>query len=351
MSENTNQFPRIDLRSDTVTQPTEEMRRAMAVAEVGDDYYGEDPSINRLEARAMEIFGREAAMYVPSGTMSNQIAIKLHTSPGQEVLCEQNSHVYRLEMGMIAWFSGCQVRPVPTDDGKLDWAKIEPFVAAPAYCRPHTGLISMENTHNLAGGAVTSCAAMEEICGKAHERGIAVHLDGARIFNAALVLGVGVQEATRGFDTVSVCLSKGLGAPVGSVLLGSAEKIREARNLRKALGGGMRQAGVLAAAGLIALEKGPLRLAEDHANAKLLAQGLAAIPGLRIDPSRVESNIVIFDISGTGMNSADLAARLRERGVLANGLTPESMRMVTHRDVSAGMCREALRVLGEIVQK
>ncbi len=267
----------IDLRSDTVTRPTLEMRAAMAAAEVGDDVYGEDPTVNLLERRAAEVFGREAALFVPTGTMGNQIAIRLNTQPGQEVVAESRAHILDWEMATTAVFSGCLVRAVPAERGILTWKHIEPVIQARGAFRAATGLIEMENTANLAGGTVTPLPVMEEIWAGAKERKLPVHLDGARIFNAATALGVDVKTLTRGFDTVMFCLSKGLGAPVGSMLVGSAELMERARIYRKALGGGMRQVGVLAAAGLIALEKGPARLHEDHANARLLAEALSHI--------------------------------------------------------------------------
>jgi threonine aldolase len=332
----------IDLRSDTVTMPSDEMRRAMASAEVGDDVYGEDPTINRLEARAAEIFDREAAIFVPSGTMGNQIAIKLHTRPGQEILCEERGHIFHWEMAMLSWFSGCMVRPVTAPQGILSWELLAAKIAPPTYYVAPTGLIAMENTHNMAGGTVTPVAAMREICERAHERNLPVHLDGARIFNAATYLGKPVAEITRGFDSVMFCLSKGLGAPVGSMLVGGRDFIGQARSVRKALGGGMRQAGVLAAAGLIALEQGPARLQEDHASARMLAEGLADIPGIEIDLSTVQTNIVIFDVGGTGKSSTEITEALKSQGVLAGTVNPQLIRFVTHLNVSGDDCRRAL---------
>ncbi len=337
--------PWIDLRSDTVTLPSDEMRRAMASAEVGDDVYGEDPTINRLEARAAEIFGREAAIFVPSGTMGNQIAIKLHTRPGQEILCEERGHVFNYEMAMLSWFSGCIARPISAPHGILSWGLLAPKIAPSTYYVAQTGLISLENTHNMAGGTVTPMCTMEEICARAHECNISVHLDGARIFNAAAYLGKPVAELTRSFDSVMFCLSKGLGAPVGSLLVGSKEFIQHARPVRKALGGGMRQAGILAAAGFIALEQGPARLHEDHATARLLAEGLASIPGLKIDLPTVQTNIVIFDVSGTGKTSTEIAAALKSHGVLAGTVNPQMIRFVTHLNVSRTNCEHALHSL------
>jgi len=339
----------IDLRSDTVTRPTAEMRRAMAEAEVGDDVYGEDPTVNRLERRAAEIFAREAAIFVTSGTMGNQIAIKIHTHHGQEVICEERSHIFNYEMATLAAFSGCLARPIHGEDGILAWPEVRKRIAPKIYYRAQTGLIALENTHNMAGGSVYPQALADEICDGGHEAGIPVHLDGARVFNAATALGQAVAHVTGKFDSVMFCLSKGLGAPVGSMLVGSRDFIDKARVYRKALGGGMRQAGILAAAGLIALEKMPARLQQDHENARFLAEGLARTPGITIDPRTVVTNIVIFDISATGMTSADLSRRLAERGVLANGVGPETMRLVTHMDVGREACARALEILEDVV--
>lgn len=336
----------IDLRSDTVTRPTAEMRAAMAAAEVGDDVYGEDPTVNLLEKRAAEIFGRESALFVPTGTMGNQIAIRLHTEPGQEVICESRSHILDWEMATTAVFSGCLVRAVPTPTGILTWQDIEPVIYKRGSFRAATGLIEIENTANLAGGRVTSLAAMEEIWSQAKGRGLPVHLDGARIFNASAALDLDVRTLTRGFDTVMFCLSKGLCAPVGSMLVGSAEAMERARIYRKALGGGMRQAGVLAAAGLIALEQMPSRLHEDHANARLLAEALEHMENVAIDLDSVETNIVIFKITGH-LSAADVVARLKARGILASTIGPDAIRLVTHNDVGRVDCVHAAEVLTE----
>ncbi len=338
----------IDLRSDTVTRPTGAMRRAMAEAEVGDDVYQEDPTVNLLEKRAAEILGKEAGLFVPSGTMGNSIAIKLHTRHGEEVVCEERSHVFNYELGMMAWFAGCVARPVKAEDGVLRWENIRPAIRP---LGPHwapTGLVSIENTHNMAGGTVSPVDVVDEICDGAHESGLKVHLDGARVFNAAAHLGVSAKRLCEKTDTVMFCLSKGLGAPVGSLLVGSQADMDRGRLFRKRLGGGMRQAGVLAAAGLIALEHMPGRLAEDHANARLLAEGLSRIPGIHLDARRVETNIVVFDVAGTGLSPAVWSARLKERGVLANGVSPTQMRMVTHYDAGREDCEHALRVIEAI---
>lgn len=339
----------IDLRSDTVTRPTPVMRRAMAEAEVGDDVYGEDPTVNRLEQRAAEIFGKEAGLFVPTGTMGNTIAIKLHTEHGQEVICESRAHLIDWELSMAAWFSGCLIRPVLAPEGILRWDDISGAIRPHSpHCAP-TALIEIENTHNMAGGTVYPIDVFNEICDNAHDRGLKVHLDGARIFNAACALQTTVRELSAPADTVMFCLSKGLGAPVGSMLVGGADAIERGRLYRKRLGGGMRQAGVLAAAGLIALEQMPLRLQEDHTNARLLANKLAKIPGIQVDPARVQTNIVLFDISSTGHTPAELSSCLKTRGVLINGANSRQMRAVTHLDVSSRDCERAVETISEVL--
>lgn len=339
----------IDLRSDTVTKPSAEMRRAMFEAEVGDDVYAEDPTINRLEKRAAEMFGREAALFVPSGTMGNQIAIKLHTHHGEEVICEERGHVFNYEMAMMAHFSGVVPRTVSAEDGILTWEHVKSKLKTKTYHAAKTGLVSLENTHNMAGGTVTPPEVFDRVCDEVHAAGLPVHLDGARVFNAAVALGMPVAKLTAKADTVMFCLSKGLGAPVGSLLVGTAEMIDRGRIYRKALGGGMRQAGILAAAGLIALGQGPSKLAEDHANAKFLADGLAQIPGIKIDPAKVQTNILICDISATGVISSELSSQLAEHNVLANGVGPTLIRFVTHLDVNREQCGQALKVIAGII--
>lgn len=339
----------IDLRSDTVTKPTAAMRRAMMDAEVGDDVYGEDPTVNRLEQRAAEITGKQAALFVPTGTMGNTIAVKIHTEHGQEIICESRSHVLNYELAMMAWFSGCVARPIPADDGILTWEQIKREIRP---LGPHwapTGLIEIENTHNMAGGTVYPMRAIREICAGAHERGLKVHMDGARVFNAAAATGVSVRDIVAPVDTVMFCLSKALGAPVGSMLAGPADAIARGRLYRKRLGGGMRQAGVLAAAGLIAIEQTPARLADDHANAKFLAEGLARIRGIQVDPSKVSTNIVVFNVSGTGMLTSDISLRLKQCGVLINGINDREMRAVTHYDVDRPGCEKAVAAMAEAV--
>jgi len=341
----------IDLRSDTVTRPTPEMRRAMAGAEVGDDVYGEDPTVNLLEQRAAEITGKEAALFVPTGTMGNTIAVKLLTEHGQEVICDSRSHILDYELSMTAWFSGCLIRPIPTEDGILAWDQVRPLVKP---VHPHyapTGLIEIENTHNMGGGTVYPLDAIREIAEGAHGLGVRVHMDGARVFNAAAALGVPVREIVEPVDTVMFCLSKALGAPAGSMVAGPAALIGKGRLYRKRLGGGMRQAGVLAAAGLIAIEEIPARLTEDHANARFFAESVARIHGVAVDPRKVATNIVVFDIGATGLTSAELSRRLKQRGVLINGIGPSHMRAVTHYDVTRADCAQAVEALAEAVAR
>jgi threonine aldolase len=339
----------IDLRSDTVTRPTPEMRRAMMEAEVGDDVYGEDPTVNRLEQRAAEIAGKEAALFVPSGTMGNTIAVKLHTEPGQEVICDSRAHVLDYELAMVAWFSSCVVRAIPTENGILSWEQVKRAIRPPGPHWAPTGMIEIENTHNMAGGTVYPLRTIREIADGAHERGLKVHMDGARVFNAAAAIGAPMREIVAPVDTVMFCLSKALGAPVGSMLAGPAVLIARARLYRKRLGGGMRQAGILAAAGLIALEDTPRKLPDDHCNAKFLAEGLSRIPGIEIDPAKVATNIVVFDVGGTGRAGAEISARLKERGVLINPINDRLMRAVTHFDVDRAGCAAALQAMSAAV--
>lgn len=324
----------------------------MAEAEVGDDVYGEDPTVNRLQERAAEIFEKEAALFVPTGSMGNQIAVKLHTRPGTEVVIEERGHIFNYEMAAMSAVAGAIARPVKSRDGSgvLFWDEIGPALHAndaPYYVAP-TGLVALENSHNLAGGTVYTRQRTEEICMCAHALDLPVHLDGARIFNAAAALNDSVANLARPCDSVMFCLSKGLGAPVGSMLLGSRAFIKEARVWRKLLGGGMRQAGVLAAAGLVALEETPPRLHEDHANARRLAAGLAELPGVKLDLERIVTNIVLFDVAGTRRAADEICARLAERGLLASGFGT-SIRMVTHYDVSRAGIETALSTLREVL--
>jgi threonine aldolase len=335
----------IDLRSDTVTKPSAEMRAAMASAEVGDDVYLEDPTVNHLQKRAAEIFRKEAALFVPSGTMGNQIAVRLHTAPGQEVILEERSHIYNYELAAMAAISGVLARPVPAVDGILEWRTIASAVQPKIYYKAQTGLVTLENTHNMAGGTVYRKEQVQQICDNAHAQGIPVHLDGARIFNAADALGTDVATLSAPCDSVMFCLSKGLGAPVGSILVGRADFIEKARGIRKMFGGGMRQVGILAAAALIALEKGPTRLCEDHENARLLAERLARIHSLDLDPAKVITNVVVAGISRTGLDSRQMVELLKSRGVLIGTVDATTIRLLTHLDVNRNQIGEAARII------
>jgi threonine aldolase len=335
----------VDLRSDTVTRPTAEMRRAMAEAEVGDDVYGEDPSVNRLESRAAQLLGKDAALFVPTGCMGNLIAIKVWTRHGDEVICEERSHVNLYELASMSAIAGCMPRIARADDGILSWKVIEAVVRPKIYYDSQTALVCLENTSNMAGGTVYPTAIVDEICNRAHHVGLKVHLDGARVFNAAVALGEDVATMTRNVDSVMFCLSKGLGAPVGSMVLGSRAFIEKARVYRKMFGGGMRQAGVIAAAGLVALEKSPSRLPIDHKNAKRLAEVVAKIPGFVIDPAKVQTNIVIFDCSKTGKTAVEWCEILYKRGVWVQDTAPYSVRLVTHCDVDQEAIERALSTL------
>lgn len=326
----------IDLRSDTVTHPTETMRRAMAAAAVGDDVYREDPTVRRLEEQAAATLNFAAGLFVPSGTMGNQIAVHLHTFPGSEVIGEAGCHVFNFEMGAMATLSGALPRPVFGAGGVLEPAAVAAAVhASTGYTTP-TSLLVLENSHNLAGGRITPIARMRELVEVAHNHALKVHLDGARIFNAAAALGGSAADVAAGCDSVMFCLSKGLAAPVGSLLVGSAELIAEARRVRKMFGGGMRQVGILAAAGLVALDEMVPRLAEDHATARRLADQLAAIPAIDLEPATVETNIVFFRMRpGAPLSAVELARRLGDEGVLVHALDPTSIRMVTHYEITA----------------
>ena len=335
----------IDLRSDTVTKPSEAMRRAMYDAEVGDDVYGEDPTVRRLEERAAEIAGKQAALFVPSGTMGNTTAIAVHCRPGHEIICDGRAHIVLYEVGMAARFAGCLTRPIPTPDGLLRWEQVAELLRPASDHFLGTGLVAIENTHNIAGGRVYPLERVRELAAKAHEAGVPVHMDGARIFDAATALGLSVGEMVEPVDSVMFCLSKGLGAPVGSMLAGGADFIAQARLIRKSLGGGMRQAGVLAAAGLVALEEGPPLLEQVHANASFLASEIRQMAGVELDPPCVETNILFFRVTKPSLTATELRERLRERGVLVSGA--ERIRLVTHRDLGREDCERAVVALRE----
>src|SRR5713101_4638645 len=331
---NSNPMTRIDLRSDTVTTPSAGMRRAMAEAPVGDDQYGEDPSVNRLQERIAELLGKEAALFVPSGTMANQIALKLLTRPGDEAA---NSGVLFSAIGTGGLFTAEDCRAALKPRGHI--------------VLPPSGLVAIENTHNLGGGVVFPQQDAVEICAVARAAGVASYLDGARLFNAAAASGVSLAELARPFDLVSVALSKGLGCPVGSVLAGGAADIARAVRARRMFGGAMRQSGILAAAGLYALDHHVARLGEDHANARLIAERLVGLPGIALDLATVETNIIVFQLAPGLPDAAAIAARAKEAGVLVSALGPRTVRAVTHRDVSRDSCRRAADLIAAVIER
>jgi len=338
----------IDLRSDTVTKPSAGMREAIAQAEVGDDVFGEDPTVNRLQKVAARLLGKEAALFVPSGTMANQLAVRLHTNPGDEMIVEAGSHVVRYESGAAAGLSGVQTCWLPGLRGILEPEQIETAIRPPDYHNPPTTLISLENTHNRGGGSIYPLPTILAIRKIAEARGIAMHLDGARLFNAVVATGIPAAEYARSFETVSFCLSKGLGAPVGSLICSDAGRIGKLRRLRKMFGGGMRQAGIIAAAGIYALEQNIERLAEDHRHAKQLADALVGLPGVQITPEHVETNIVVFDISETGRMAENMLGRLKAEGLLLVPFGPATLRAVTHLDISNSQIEEACAILKKV---
>lgn len=323
----------VDLRSDTVTKPTQEMREAIARAEVGDDVLGEDPTVKRLEETAAEMVGKEAALFVASGTMGNQVAVLNHTSRGDEVIVDAQAHIFYYEVGASSMLSAVQLRPIAGLHGRNALSLAESAIRDDNIHYPRTSLLCLENTHNRRSGTVMRPEAMRELYLMAKDRGISVHVDGARIFNAAIALGCNPRSFTEWCDSIMFCLSKGLGAPVGSMLAGNKDFIDRARKYRKALGGGMRQAGILAAAGLVALRSVD-RLAEDHVHARMLAKALAEVKGINVDLGRVQTNIVVADVSEAGMSAEDYVAVLKHRGVLASSFGPTLVRFVTHRDIS-----------------
>jgi threonine aldolase len=340
--------PPIDLRSDTVTRPSAAMRAAMAAAEVGDDVFGEDPSLRRLEERIAAMLGKEAALFVPSGTMGNQLGVRVHCQAGDEFLCESNCHIIFYEQGAYAQLFGIAAQPIEGDHGIL---QVEQLIGRirPAnndHC-VRTRLVCLENTHNRGAGRIQPYDTVAEICGWAADNDLARHLDGARLFNAVVATGIPASDWAGHFDTVSVCFSKGLGAPVGSALCGPSDLIRQARRHRKALGGGMRQAGIIAAGALYALEHNIGRLAEDHANARILAEAIRNTPGLRLDPENIDTNIVIFEVDPDLGTAAAFSARLRDEGVWMNATGPQRLRAVTHLDVSQKQVQRAAQVIQE----
>jgi threonine aldolase len=335
----------IDLRSDTVTRPTPEMRRAMAEAEVGDDVYGEDPTVNRLQEVAARLLGFEAALWVPTGVMGNEIAIRILTRPGQEVLAEERSHVVQYELAGMAVLSGVMPRTVAAESGLLTPELIRDALTPKVYYRSEIGLVVLENTHNLAGGSVYSVRQTQAAIAACRDAGLLLHIDGARLWNAAVAEGVAPRDLAAGADTLMVTLSKGLCAPAGSLLLASAARIAEARRVRKQLGGGMRQVGILAAAGLVALETMIPRLAEDHANARLLGDALARCSGVRVTP--LQTNLVVAALEGR--SAPEVVSSLAAHGVLASAMDARTLRLVTHHDVSTGACERAAQALAAVL--
>ncbi len=341
----------IELRSDTFTVPTPSMRAAMGAAEVGDDVFGEDPTANRLEARVAEILGKEAALFVPSGTMGNQIGIRLHAGPGDEFVCDLQSHVYQYEQAAFAQLFGISVRTIEPPGGLLTPDIVEEHLRPDSIHAPRTTLLCLENTHNRRGGWVQPQSQVEELCDWAARRGLARHLDGARLWNASVALGRTPAELARCFETVSVCFSKGLGAPIGSAICGSFEHIARARRLRKVLGGGMRQVGVLAAAALYSLEHHLDRLAEDHAAAQTLAAAVRESPHLSLADDRCDSNIVMIDIARELGSAADFCDALRGRGVWTLPISKQRLRAVTHLGVTPDQVQTAADAMRDIATK
>jgi threonine aldolase len=339
----------IDLRSDTVTRPTSAMRKAMAEAKVGDDVFGEDPTVNALQAKVAKILGKEASIFVPSGTMGNQLAIKSHTQPGDEVIIEATSHPYNFEGGASAVLSAVQFYCLRGVRGILDASQFEEAIRPDDHHFPVTKLICLENTHNRGGGTIYPLQKIAEISRFARSKGLLVHLDGARLWNASVASGIKPHKYAQWADSVSVCLSKGLGAPVGSLVAGTKPFIERVHRFRKMFGGGMRQVGILAAAGIYALDHHIERLKEDHGNAKRLALGLSEIQGVSIEPEHVETNIVIFDIAERGMTAAQVRDEMKKKGVLIHPFGKTLIRLVTHLDVSKENIEGALKAFRKVL--
>jgi threonine aldolase len=335
----------IDLRSDTVTRPTPAMRQAMANAEVGDDVFGDDPTVNRLQERVAEMLGKEAAVYVPSGTMSNQIGVRVHCQPGDEFICEAGCHIYNYEQAGYAQLSGLAARTVEGDFGVLRLEQLNGLVRGENDHLVRTRLVCLENTHNRGSGRIQPYDEVVRICRWAHEQRLATHLDGARLFNAVVATGISASDWSQHFDTVSVCFSKGLGAPIGSALAGPKDLIAKARRARKLFGGGMRQAGVVAAAALYALEHHVDRLVDDHTHAKILADAVTSCPKLELRPAKIDTNIVIFHVDPSLGTAADVVAQMKSQGVWMYAISPQSIRAVTHLDVSRRDIEHAAEVV------
>lgn len=341
----------IDLRSDTLTKPSPGMRQAMATAEVGDDVFGEDPTVNKLQEKVARLLGMEAALFVTSGTMGNQLAIKCHTHPGDEVICEENCHSFNYEAGGPAHLSSVQMRPLPGMRGVINAEQIEAAIRPSDHHFPQTGLVILENTHNRAGGAIFPFDEIIKIRALAQEHQLHLHLDGARLWNAHVATGIPLHEFGRNFDSISVCLSKGLGAPVGSVLAGSREFIDQAHRFRKMWGGGMRQAGILAAAGLYAIENNISRLTDDHARARKLAACFKNYPSIQVDLEATQTNIIIIDFLKTGLKAPEIVVKMKEKGLSGIAFSPTKLRLVTHLDVDDEDIDNAIEIITSVLQE
>jgi threonine aldolase len=338
----------IDLRSDTVTRPTPEMRKAMADAEVGDDVFGDDPTVNALQEYCADLLGKEAGLFVPTGSMGNSVSLGVLTRPGDEVVCDHGAHFLHYETGSVAANLGLMMRPLVGDRGVITAEQVGAVLRPASDHAPRSAVVAIENTHNAAGGRIFPIDEARAVSKIAHDAGASVHLDGARLFNAEAATGVRASEWAACAETVSFCFSKGLGAPVGSMVCSTGELIAGARRLRKRMGGGMRQVGVIAAAARVAIETGRERLAEDHANARRLAQGLAELAADSVDLDRVETNMVYLDLSIFGKQGAEVSAALLEHGIVTLG-AGDTMRLVTHRDVSTGDVDAALKAFREVL--
>ena len=338
----------IDLRSDTITRPDEGMRRAMAQAEVGDDVFGEDPTVNALQEKMAELTGKEAALFVTSGTQANQISINVHTQPGNEVICEERAHIFNYEAGAPALLSGVQIRPLPGKYGILDVKQVEEAIRPKNHHFPQTRLIVLENTHNRWGGTIYPLEEIKKMRQMADRYGLRMHLDGARLWNASVATGISLKEYAQYFDSVSLCFSKGLGAPVGSIIVGSKEVIEQAHYYRKVYGGGMRQAGIIAAGALYAIEHNFERLSEDHRRAKMLAEALNEFPGMVIDLQSVQTNIIIIDTSLTGKSAAFIAEQLEQNGVRVIPFSPTRIRLVTHLHITDEDVEQTIKIFKQV---
>lgn len=343
--------PLIDLRSDTLTQPTPGMRKAIADAIVGDDVFNEDPTVQELQERVAGMFGKEAALFVPSGSMSNQVSIRTHTSPGEELICEYRSHIYNYEAGGPAALSGVMCHAIEGDSGILDVSQLDGRIRPDNEHFVRTRLVCLENTHNGGGGRIYPLEKIQAISHWARSNGLSMHLDGARIWNAIVATGISADTWGSHFDTISVCFSKGLGAPVGSALLGTKDFVHEARRIRKMFGGGMRQVGILASAALYAIENHIDRLAEDHENAQLIARAIADTPGLTLNPPEVETNLIWFEVDPGLGTAPEMATTLKANGILVHPMSRTMLRACTHLDISPGDAKSAAEAIQQAVEQ